>query len=155
MAAAIYLACRHHAEPSTAIEEAVNAFGSDTDSIAAFAGGILGALHGENAIPERWCGIQDRSYIQMLAKRIAGHDHTEKAPRKNFPLNTETGLDLVSDYPDKIIQGMRCWLSPLGSGTITTVDRQRTLTKGRYNLILDVAFDIGQTCRIAKLFTDS
>ena len=41
--------------------------------------------------------------------------------------------------------------NPLGKGVVKNIDRQKTLTSGKYNLILDVEFDIGQTCRFSKL----
>jgi len=44
--AGIYLASKYFRTPIKAIEIAVNKIGSDTDSIAAFTGGLLGALHG-------------------------------------------------------------------------------------------------------------
>ena len=31
------------------------------------------------------------------------------------------------------------------------IDRQDTLTKGKYNLIIDVEFDLGQSCRFAQI----
>lgn len=45
----------------------------------------------------------------------------------------------------------KVYLETLGEGTIKAIDRQKTLTKGKYNLILDVEFEVGQFCRFAKL----
>ncbi len=44
--------------------------GSDTDSIAAFTGGIVGALHGHSIIPDRWKTVQDIEYLDKVAKRL-------------------------------------------------------------------------------------
>ena len=43
------------------------------------------------------------------------------------------------------------YFEPLGRGKIVHIDRQNTLTKGKYNLLIDVEFDLGQSCRFAKL----
>lgn len=55
--AGIYLATKFHDKPLEAVIEAVNALGSDTDSIAAFTGGLVGALHGHNIIPDEWKSV--------------------------------------------------------------------------------------------------
>lgn len=41
---------------------------------------------------------------------------------------------------------------PLGRGKITFIDKQPTLTKGKYNLILGVHFDNGQSIVVSQLF---
>lgn len=41
--------------------------------------------------------------------------------------------------------------NPLGKGIITSIDRQKTLTSGKYNLIIEVDFEIGQSCKFSKL----
>lgn len=50
------------------ILKAVN-FGEDTDTVAAVAGGLAGALHGLNAIPKLWLeGLRRRDYIETLCR---------------------------------------------------------------------------------------
>src|SRR5690606_10787518 len=51
--AGIYFVCKYLNEPLKGIEQAVNSLGTDTDSIAAFAGGLTGALHGQSIIPSK------------------------------------------------------------------------------------------------------
>ena len=41
---------------------------------------------------------------------------------------------------------------PLGDGEITFIDRQDTIVDGKYNLIIGVNFDIGQSCIFSKTF---
>jgi len=53
---------------------------------------------------------------------------------------------------DKIHVGEEIVFIPLGKGIITFVDHQSTLTKGKYYLIFEVNFEIGQTCVFSKLF---
>jgi hypothetical protein len=49
---------RRAVEETTSYEECVRmaiAFGHDTDTTAAVAGGVAGLIYGREAIPERWC----------------------------------------------------------------------------------------------------
>src|SRR5690606_15376005 len=41
---------------------------------------------------------------------------------------------------------------PLGYGKIVNIDRQPTLTKGKYNLIIEANLEIGQSILVSKLF---
>jgi hypothetical protein len=43
---------------------------------------------------------------------------------------------------------------PLGKGKITFIDKQPTLTKGKYNLLLEATMDNGQSILVSKLFDD-
>jgi hypothetical protein len=45
----------------------------------------------------------------------------------------------------------RITFNPFGEGIIVEIDRQKTLTSGKYNLILDVAFNFGQSCKFSKI----
>jgi ADP-ribosyl-[dinitrogen reductase] hydrolase len=45
--------------------------GGDTDTNAAVAGAVLGALHGEGAIPKRWiAGLAKRERLLEIADRL-------------------------------------------------------------------------------------
>ena len=69
------------------------------------------------------------------------------------PLKTEN-LKLISEIEDDSFEiEDKVFLETLGEGKIKAIDRQKTLTKGKYNLILDVEFEIGQFCRFAKLLS--
>ena len=49
--------------------KAVN-LGEDTDTVAAVAGGMAGALYGYDAIPEEWLNtLMKREYIEDMCKR--------------------------------------------------------------------------------------
>jgi ADP-ribosylglycohydrolase len=51
--------------------KAVN-LGGDTDTIAAIAGGLAGALYGYESIPEEWLAqLQKKDYIEELCERAA------------------------------------------------------------------------------------
>ena len=45
--------------------------------------------------------------------------------------------------------------SPLGKGKIIEIDRQKTLTKGKYNLILSINLDIGQSIIVTYIFDEN
>ena len=53
MPSVIYILMRHGHDPEEAIVRAVNDT-KDNDTIAAIVGAAVGALHGRDAIPERW-----------------------------------------------------------------------------------------------------
>ena len=149
--ASIYLSSKYHLYPKKAIEIAVNSIGSDTDSIAAFTGGLLGALHGHSIIPEKWKKIQDLEYLDKIATSLL--NITLEKEEINFIKKTiAIKGNSINDIKEDIynINDIISFI-PLGKGKITNIDRQKTLTKGKYNLIIDVEFDIGQTCRFSKL----
>lgn len=150
--AGIYLATKFHDKPLEAIIESVNALGSDTDSIAAFTGGLVGALHGHSIIPEKWKSVQDIQYLDEISERLLAI--SEDRFKENL-LPNSTNLKLLNNpkddnfHIDDIIEFI-----PLGKGKITFIDRQATLTKGKYNLLLEAHLDSGQSILVSKLFND-
>lgn len=148
--AGIYLACRFNKQPVEAIQKAVNLIGTDTDSIASFVGGLLGALYGQNIIPEKWKKVQDINYLDEIALDLLSISETRFIKKKTFSnLNVK---NLNHFEKDDFNNYDVVYFSPLGNGEITFIDRQNTLTKGKYNLILGVEFDIGQSCIFSKIF---
>lgn len=148
--AGIYLACKFFDKPETAIISAVNSIGTDTDSIAAFTGGLIGALYSEKIIPEKWASIQDAAYLEKMAENLYLISCQELISEKTelLTMNKLGGIEIESDGYNK---GDEFLFNPLGKGVVKNIDRQKTLTSGRYNLILDVEFEIGQSCRFSKL----
>ncbi len=61
----LHILARHAADPEEAIVRAVNDT-RDNDTVAAIVGAAVGALHGREALPQRW--------IDALAGRTGGHD---------------------------------------------------------------------------------
>jgi len=149
--AGIYLTCKYSNEPLKGIEQAVNSIGTDTDSIAAFTGGLLGALHGQSIIPAKWKSVQDIDYLDAMSTRLLEISESRaelKSLAKNDKHKPISEIESDSFQPnDKV------YLETLAVGTIKGIDRQKTLTKGKYNLILDVDFEVGQFCRFAKLLS--
>jgi ADP-ribosylglycohydrolase len=150
--AGIYLASKFNESPLQAIIEAVNAIGSDTDSIAAFAGGLIGALHGQNIIPEKWKSVQDNLYLEKIAEDLLAISEDRYLGQINTNLSNYKLLNnpLKDDYSiNEIIEFI-----PLGIGKVTSIDRQPTLTKGKYNLLINAVFDNGQSILVSKIFND-
>lgn len=149
--AGIFLTCKYSNEPLKGIEQAVNSIGTDTDSIAAFTGGLLGALHGQTIIPSKWKSVQDFDYLDAMSIRLleiseSRADFKTKKEKSDFSSIAEIDKDIFET-------NQSVFLRTLGEGKIKSIDRQKTLTKGKYNLIIDVEFEIGQFCRFAKFLS--
>lgn len=148
--AGIYLASKFHNKPLDALIEAVNALGSDTDSIAAFTGGLVGALHGHNIIPDNWNNVQDRDYLEKLAEKLIAVSESRYEETK-FISSLDSKV-LNNPQHDNFVLNEEIEFNPLGKGKITTIDRQPTLVKGNYNLLLEVRIDNGQSILVNKIF---
>lgn len=70
-AAAVYLTARYASQPIQGVLCAAFAVRSDTDTIAAMTGGLLGALVGEAWIPHEWFSVQDNEYLRQIANKLA------------------------------------------------------------------------------------
>lgn len=147
--AGIYLTCKYSNEPLKAIEQAVNSIGTDTDSIAAFTGGLLGALHGQSIIPAKWKSVQDIDYLDAMSTRLL--EISESRAELKSPAKNDKHKSISEIESDSFQLNDKVYLETLSVGTIKGIDRQKTLTKGKYNLIIDVEFENGQFCRFAKL----
>ena len=146
----IYLAIKHYKTPEKAILEAVNLIGTDTDSIAAFAGGLIGCLYDSDLVPDHWRNVQDAEYLICIAKQLSNisNNQFQNSPDNQFSLETKSINEITSDI---YFENEEIEFNPLGYGIITSIDRQKTLTSGKYNLIIDVDFKIGQSCKFSKL----
>lgn len=151
--AGIYLAAKFHNSPLEAIITSINAFGADTDSIAAFTGGLVGALHGSSIIPEKWKSVQDSEYLDKIAERLLAI--SEDRFEESSTLNKTKAKQLISSTNNDFVVGELIEFFPLGSGKITFLDRQPTLTKGKYNLLIEIELDSGQSILISKLLDDN
>lgn len=151
--AGIYLAAKFNDRPIDAITEAVNSLGADTDSIASFVGGLVGALHGHGIIPEKWKRVQDAEYLDSVAERllaISEDRFEEEVAKPVSDYKSLNGIEIDNFSKDELVN-----FAPLGIGRIKEVNRQPTLTKGKYNLLLEVNFEIGQSIVLSKLFDKS
>tara|TARA_R110002073_G_scaffold312586_4_gene484116 strand:+ start:8945 stop:10327 length:1383 start_codon:yes stop_codon:yes gene_type:complete len=147
--AGVYLAIKYYSDPKQAIIGSVNAIGSDTDSIAAFAGGLCGALYEDNCVPLEWNNVQDEMYLLNVAEDLfsISNENFEKINRQEVFFEIKSLNEIKSDIYQL---DERITFNPFGEGVIIEIDRQKTLTSGKYNLILDVAFNFGQSCKFSK-----
>jgi len=148
----IYLALKHYQNPIKAILEAVNSIGADTDSVAAFAGGLIGCLYEKNIIPDDIGQIQDQEYLNNIACELYDIANKKTTANDEKQLNIEI-KSLNNIETDCFVKNENIDFTPLGRGIITAIDRQKTLTSGKYNLIIDVKFEIGQSCKFSKLLS--
>jgi ADP-ribosylglycohydrolase len=148
--AGIYLAIKYYNNPKEAIIKSVNAIGSDTDSIAAFAGGLCGALYEDNCVPSEWNHVQDEMYLLNVAEDLysISNGNFEKINKQEVFFEIKSLNEIKSDTYQL---NERITFNPFGEGVIIKIDRQKTLTSGKYNLILDVAFNFGQSCKFSKI----
>ena len=148
--AGIYLATKFHNKPLNAIIEAVNALGSDTDSIAAFTGGLIGALHGNSIIPTKWKLVQDNDYLDNIAEQLLSISEDRFI---SVPLTLDSNLKSLNNiHKDDFSLNTEVEFMPLGRGKITFINKQPAPTKGKYNLILGAHFDNGQSIVVSQLF---
>ncbi|GAA4315751.1 hypothetical protein GCM10023115_26430 [Pontixanthobacter gangjinensis] len=111
---------------------------------------MIGSLYDSEIIPENWKGVQDSDYLSRIAEDLF------KIWDQGIASSASSDLELISKSLNKIesdnyMEKEQIHFEPLGKGIITGIDRQKTLTKGKYNLIIDVNFDNGQSCKFSKL----
>ncbi len=141
--AGIYLACRYHNEPLEGIIKAVNALGTDTDSIAAFVGGLLGALHSDDVIPSELLAIQDAEYLKSVAITLLN--------KGNCGCNQEGGNMIESMNDSAFISSSPIKLVGLGNGWIDSVDYRVSASKNKKALVANVQIESGQSIVINRL----
>lgn len=148
--AGIYLAVKYYNNPKEVIIKSVNAIGSDTDSIAAFAGGLCGALYEVNCVPSEWNHVQDEIYLLNVAEDLysISNGNFEKINKQEVFFEIKSLNEINNDTYQL---NERITFNPFGEGLIVEIDRQKTLTSGKYNLILDVVFNSGQSCKFSKI----
>lgn len=69
--ASVYLASRYAADPINGVIKAAFAIGSDTDTIASMAGGLLGCINGSDWLSSVKSRIQDYSYLEKTALKLS------------------------------------------------------------------------------------
>jgi len=147
--AGIYLFARKPEQTQENIITAANMIGSDTDSIAAFVGGLGGGAFGLEAIPENWRSqIQDAPFLIGLGKHLATIAVSE--PDKTKIRSGTSGVKLGKRLSrNEVHSDMRVVHRRLGKGAIAEVDTQPLLTQGRMVTVVHINFDVGQSCKFA------
>jgi len=149
--AALYVTCKFHGKQEDGIVEAINILGSDTDTIVAIAGGMLGALHGENIIPDKWKSVQDYEYLEAVGERLAKISLRKNVPAA-LPANSFTNFDPGDGDYSALNVGDEICIDPLGDGVIIDITDKSTHHANRVNKrYVKIEFQIGQTCIFSKL----
>lgn len=147
-AAAIYLAARHAAQPVQGVLRAAFALGSDTDTIAAMTGGLVGALGGSDWLPPEWSAVQDLQYLRQIANKVASRPPPEGAPLDHPPVTTKV-LDHILD---RLVGGHQGDLDFGGARQARVVDLYRPTPSASINVAgWQLATSDGQTLYITKV----
>jgi ADP-ribosylglycohydrolase len=142
--AGIYFFARRPEAVEENVLAGVNAIGADTDSIAAFVGGLAGAAFGLEALPAHWNAVQDRDLLVKLGRQL-GDPSTE--------FDARPGRRFAHPGPPvsrkQLATGMRVFHDSLGWGQVIDLNTQLLLTKSKSATIARITFDMGQTCVFA------
>ena len=133
---------------------AVNALGSDTDTIGGFVGAMCGAAHGYDEVPPEWASMmQDYDYFMRVATEV-----TRIACRSGLGGEAlrPSSTGRRTDVPDlirrlrshDISQGERVFHPLFGTGFVRSVEAQHLRRKDGASVVFAwVIFDIGQSCK--------
>lgn len=148
-AAALYLTARYAANPTEGVVRAAFANGSDTDTIAAMTGGLLGMLAGDEWIPPDWRLVQDVDYLRRVADELA-------SPQKAYPLpelSSPVGTRELNDLTQELLHGSRSTLGlrRLRGATVTQDRRLEPLSRTTVVHAWELKTGDGQTLYVTKL----
>lgn len=156
--AAIALFYRWGGKFKTCVEHAVNAIGTDTDTIAAMAAGLTAAHGGVAALPEAWTArVQDYAYLNRVGETLAAVGSRtaigwDLAPALERPSESPSERQWQSiDFGNaaRLSKDQRIVHPLFGRGWIEGVQTQEIRRKGGGAItLIDVAFDMGQSIRL-------
>lgn len=154
---AVYLFLRFQNTPAEALYGAANQLGSDTDTIAAFVGGLLGARFGNDVVPRHlWEKIQDRDYLL----KIGAYLHAIASGKAGEHISADTPLDRKDAYLrilaweiglhemfwDAIDIGGVVVHPTLGRGVVNGKDIRPGGRRGFIAKLIRISFECGQSC---------
>lgn len=148
-AAAIYLAARYATQPSQGVLRAAFALGSDTDTIAAMTGGLVGALGGADLLPPEWTAVQDSVYLRQVANKVAART-TPEVSTSEHPAVTPKVLETIME---SLVGGDRGDLNFGGARQARVLDLC-TLTPSTPSITVarwQLATSDGQTLYVTKI----
>ncbi len=152
VAAAIAVFLKHGRNYESAVLKAVNMLGSDTDTIGAMVGGMVGALKSQVAIPDRWANtMQDYGYFVRVAEaltRIALRDGSTNDLLDDHTREQFENRDIATLAKSRMVhKGQRVAHPILGLGWVEEAHSQQIKRRGGGTMLLaKVAFDGGQSC---------
>ena len=116
-AAALYLTARYAANPTEGLVRAAFATGTDTDTIAAMTGGLLGTLAGDEWIPSEWRTVQDVDYLRQVAHDLVSREKVHPLTELSRPVGPRDLRDLVQE----LLDGQRSTVGPRGLRGATVI----------------------------------
>jgi ADP-ribosylglycohydrolase len=154
---AVFLFLRFTDSPAEALFTAANQLGSDTDTIAAFVGGLIGARFGMQVVPVRLAEkLQDREYLLKTAAylhAVASGKASDHAST-DAPLQQEEAylrilaweIGLHEMFWDAIDIGGAVVHPTLGRGIIKGKEVRPIAREGFVAKLIRIVFDSGQSC---------
>jgi ADP-ribosylglycohydrolase len=155
--AAIFLFLRFKDSPAEALFTAANQLGSDTDTIAAFVGGLIGARFGMQVVPGHLLEkLQDREYLLKTAAYLhaVASGKASNHASTGTPLQQEEAylrilaweIGLHEMFWDAIDTGGAVVHPTLGRGIIKGKEVRPIARGGFVAKLIRIAFDCGQSC---------
>jgi ADP-ribosylglycohydrolase len=153
--AALYMTTKYvYESPIQAVYECANILGSDTDTIGLMCGSMIGAYISFEQIPNHLKRVQDSQYLLGCADALYMINNNKGNYSGKSIRSYSSNIDIKPlDYRN-LSAGDEIYLLSLGSGIISSVSEQDTITGGKSVLILEVDFEIGQSCKISKVLTN-
>ncbi len=153
-AAAVYLASRYAPEPMNGVTQAAYAVGTDTDTIASMAGGLLGTISGVEWLSPLKTSVQDSEYLQVMAKALALKDTdtgTVDVPRQGI----RSQVNKFKDDLFKANPGKSLTLPDGRRGEMVSVD-EVIGKSGKFKVVFfRIAVDDGQSVEVSKIVKGS
>lgn len=147
---AMFLATRYAADPATGIRVAAYADGSDTDTIAAMTGALLGAMLGTSWIPPEWQAVQDRGFLNSLGRALCARPHLATATTKRLVPWTEKDTRRLRDrLASHSADGFE--FGPLGKVRIINREQLRPIAKNAHAERWRLTNSEGQTVYITHI----
>ena len=135
--ASVYLASRYAADPINGVIKAAFAIGSDTDTIASMAGGLLGCINGSDWLSSVKSGIQDCSYLEKTALKLSTRqtdgvsifEAVKRTALKNWNDDVVSASDSSEvKLPDGRIATVNCGQDQIGRSGKYKVEFRRFIT---------------------------
>lgn len=135
--ASVYLASRYAADPINGVIKAAFAIGTDTDTIASMAGGLLGCINGSDWLSSMKSGIQDYSYLEKTALKLStrqtenmsSYEPVKRTALKNWTDDVVSAPDSSEvKLPDGRIAKVNCGQDQVGRSGKYKVEFRRFIT---------------------------
>ena len=114
---------------------------------------MVGVANPINVVPKEWSTVQDHAYLERISTELftIAMEAGDSSSPVHFPSSMPQVMDSFKLHAamDKVDH------NPLGPGQVTAVEWHRPLTKGKVIKVIDVRFDIGQTCRFSMLLDEA